>query len=76
MYDANSQSRGMMVVTPVTIPGADAYFMHVGKTITIRLRKSGRVFQIRMNPGAAGKENAAQIEGIEKGLAEKAVTRF
>jgi hypothetical protein len=75
MYDAMRAGRGTAVVTSATVPGAEAYFFTVGKTTTIHVRKNGKAFDVRMNPGRDGHETQAQIEAIETSLATKAAAR-
>jgi hypothetical protein len=75
MFDASHRSVGITAVTPATVPGSDAYFLSTGKVTTIHVRKNGKVFEVRMNPGHDGHEDTAQIEQIETSLATKAAGR-
>ena len=75
LFDASRQSRGPSAVTPATVPGAEAYFQTIGKVTTLHVRKSGKAFEVRMNPGRDGHESPAQIQTIETSLAGKAAAR-
>lgn len=63
-------------MTPATVSDAEAYFFTVGKMTTIHVRKNGKAFEVRMNPGRDGHETQAQIEAIETSLAIKAAARL
>jgi hypothetical protein len=75
LFDASRQSRGPSAVTTATVPGAEAYFQTFGKVTSIHVRKSGKAFEVRMNPGRDGHETQPQIEAIETSLAAKAAAR-
>ena len=75
LFDASKQPHPPVVVTPATVPGADAYFLSLRSVTTIHVRKNGKVFEVRMNPGHDGHETPAQIEQIETSLATKAAGR-
>ena len=74
-FDASHRSMGMTALTPATVPGADAYFLSTGKVTTIHVRKNGKVFEVRMNPGHDGHEDTTQVEQIETSLATRAAGR-
>lgn len=74
-FDASHRSVGITAVTPATVSGADAYFLSTKTVTTIHVRKNGKAFEVRMNPGHDGHENQAQIEQIETSLATKAAGR-
>ena len=74
-FDASNRSIGITAATPATVPGADAYFLSTHTVTTIHVRKNGKAFEVRMNPGSSGHENQAQIQGIETSLATKAAGR-
>ena len=75
IYDVGSVSRGTSTVTPATVSGADAYFRTLGTVTTIYVKKGGKTFQVRMNPGHDGHESQPQIQAIESSLAAKAAAR-
>jgi len=75
MFDASHRSVGITTVSPATVPGADAYFLSTRTVTTIHVRKNGKAFEVRMNPGRDGHESQAQIEQIETSLAAKAAGR-
>ncbi len=75
LFDASKQPHPPVVVTQATVPGADAYFLSLRSVTTIHVRKNGKVFEVRMNPGHVGHETQAQIEQIETSLATKAAGR-
>jgi len=75
LFDASRQPRGPSSVTTATVPGADAYFLTFGKVTTLHVRKNGKAFEVRMNPGRDGHETPAQIQAIETSLAGKAAAR-
>ena len=75
LFDASNRPNGPSHSTPATVTGAEAYFLTFGKVTTIHVRKNGKAFEVRMNPGAAGHETAAEIQGCETLLAGKAAGR-
>jgi hypothetical protein len=75
MFDASRRPNGPSSVTAATVPGADAYFLTFGKVTTIHVRKNGKSFEVRMNPGRDGHESTAQVQQIETSLATKAAGR-
>jgi hypothetical protein len=75
LFDASKRSGGIAVMTPATVPGADAYFLSLRSVTTIHVRKNGKVYEVRMNPGRDGHETQTQIEQIETSLATKAAGR-
>jgi len=75
MFESSHRSVGMVVTSPATVPGADAYFQTLRTVTTIHVRKDGKVFEVRMNPGHDGHESTAQIQQIETSLATKAAGR-
>ena len=75
LFDASRQPHGPSSVTTATVPGAEAYFLTFGKVTTIHVRKNGKAFEVRMNPGRDGHETPAQIEAVETSLAGKAAGR-
>jgi hypothetical protein len=75
LFDASHRPHGIAVLTPATVPGAEAYFLSIGTVTTIHVRKNGKAFEVRMNPGRDGHETQAQIEQIETSLATKAAGR-
>jgi hypothetical protein len=74
-FDSSNRPHGIAVSTPATVAGSEAYFLTLGKVTTIHVRKNGKAFEVRMNPGNAGHETQAQIEAIETSLATKAAGR-
>lgn len=75
MFESSHRSVGMVVTSPATVPGADAYFQTLRTVTTIHVRKNGKVFEVRMNPGHDGHESTAQVQQIETSLATKAAGR-
>jgi hypothetical protein len=75
LFDASRQPHGPSAVTTATVPGAEAYFLSFGKVTAIHVRKNGKAFEVRMNPGRAGHETQSQIEAVETSLATKAAAR-
>lgn len=75
MFDAMNRTHGIAVSTPATVPGAEAYFLTIGTVTTIHVRKNGKAFEVRMNPGRDGHETPPQIQAIEISLAGKAAAR-
>lgn len=75
LFDASQRANGPSSMTPATVTGAEAYFLTFGKVTTIHVRKNGKAFEVRMNPGHDGHETAAQIQAIETSLAGKAAGR-
>lgn len=74
-FESSHRSVGITTVAPATVPGADAYFLSTRTVTTIHVRKNGKAFEVRMNPGRDGHENQAQIEQLETSLATKAAAR-
>lgn len=74
-FESSHRSVGITTVAPATVPGADAYFLSTRTVTTIHVRKNGKAFEVRMNPGRDGHENQAQIEQMETLLATKAAGR-
>ena len=75
LFNASSRPHGIAASTPATVAGAEAYFLTIGNVTTIHVRKSGKSFEVRMNPGRDGHETKAQIEAVETSLATKAAAR-
>lgn len=75
LFDASRQPHPPVVVTSATVPGADAYFLTLRSVTSLHVRKNGKVFEVRMNPGHVGHETSAQIEQIETSIATKAAGR-
>ena len=75
LFEASRQPHGPSAVTTATVPGAEAYFLTFGKVTTIHVRKNGKAFEVRMNPGHDGHETQSQIEAVETSLATKAAAR-
>lgn len=75
LFDASNRSNGHSHLTPATVTGAEAYFLTFGATTTIHVRKNGKAFEVRMNPGHGGHETLPQIQQIETSLAGKAAAR-
>ena len=75
LFDASNRPHGIAVVTPATVPGAEAYFLSIGTVTKIHVRKHGKAFEVRMNPGRDGHETVPQIQQIETSLATKAAGR-
>ena len=75
LFDASRQPHGPSSVTTATVPGAEAYFLTFGKVTTIHVRKNGKAFEVRMNPGRDGHETLPQIQAVESSLAAKAAAR-
>jgi hypothetical protein len=75
LFDSSHQPHGPSAVTPATVPGAEAYFLTFGNVTTIHVRKNGKAFEVRMNPGRDGHETLPQIQAIESSLAAKAAAR-
>ena len=75
MFDVTRQPHGLSVITPATVPGAEAYFQTIGTVTTIHVKKNGKSFQVRMNPRRDGHETAPQLQAIESALAVKAAAR-
>ena len=74
-FDSSRRSTGMVTITPATVPGAEAYYQSLRTVTTLHVRKNGKAFEVRMNPGHDGHESQAQIEAIETSLAAKAAAR-
>lgn len=75
LFDASNRTHGIAVSTPATVPSAEAYYLTLGKVTTIHVRKNGKAFEVRMNPGNAGHDTQAQIEAIETSFATEATGR-
>ena len=75
MFDSSNRPNGPSANTAATVPGAEAYFLTFGTVTTIHVRKNGKAFEVRMNPGRDGHETKAQIQAIETSLATKAAGR-
>ena len=75
IFDVSRQSRGEKIVTPATVPGTDAYFSTLKTVTTIYVKKGGKTFEVRMNPGRDGHETVPQIQAVETSLAAKAAAR-
>jgi len=75
LFDASRQPHPPVVVTPATVAGADAYFLTMRSVTSLHVRKNGKTFEVRMNPGSAGHETTSQIQAIETSLATKAAGR-
>lgn len=75
LFDASHRANGPAALTPATVTGAEAYFLSFRSVTTVHVRKNGKAFEVRMNPGHDGHETQAQIEQIETSLATKAAGR-
>ena len=75
-FGASKRSFGRTTEKPATGVGGDAFYLENPLAVNIHVRKSGRAFELRLNPGRGGKETVAQIEDAEKTLAQKAVPRL
>jgi hypothetical protein len=76
VFDATRQPHGPSVITPATVPGAEAYFQTMRSVTTIHVKKNGKSFEVRVNPGRDGHETVPQLQAIESSLAAKAAARI
>jgi hypothetical protein len=74
-FEASRRANGPSAVTAATVAGTEAYFQSFRSVTTIHVRKNGKSFEVRMNPGRDGHETQAQIEAVETSLAAKAAAR-
>jgi hypothetical protein len=75
LFDASGRPNGPSTNTAATVPGAEAYFLTFRNVTTIHVRKNGKAFEVRMNPGHDGHETLAQIQAIVTALAPMAAGR-
>ncbi|MBK5189876.1 MAG: hypothetical protein JJD97_16660 [Gemmatimonadaceae bacterium] len=75
-FDAGNRSLGSMTAKPATDLGSGAYYLENRVGTNVHVRRGDRAFELRVNPGHGGAETQAQIEGMEKALAQKAMGRL